>query len=45
LKDRKLKYYESDKPKDLEVPLGVGRFVKKKCYCLPIDGNNHARSF
>jgi len=46
LKDRKLKYYESDKPKDLEVPLGVVNFDHFKCYCLPVgDGKNNSRAF
>lgn len=33
LKDRKLKYYKSDSPQHMEVPLGVINFDHFRCFC------------
>lgn len=37
LKDRKLKYFKSNDPDHMKVPLGVINFDHFRCWCEPLE--------
>ena len=41
IKNRKLKYYTSDKEKDLKIPLGILNFDHLNCKVSKIDQNSN----
>ena len=43
LKDRKLKYYKSDSPENMKIPLGIINFDHFKCTCKIMDDQKNVQ--